>query len=783
MAEKKIEDFGEKIEGARKDIAALRKGIMELTGEMIDGWNSKEQEQYINKDLVWKRPDYQEMVEYGLDREIAYFIKTVRDAIPAKPPIKTEEGRKGYVEFVQNVRDMALKVESYDDIASFKNQMISNYLERSGVRSYNAKPETYGGFQTKMLRALNQTKYNLEREVRSKEFCYSEDEHLKHTYIQAIFSPSQYADIKVQQNKLGVGTDHEYGHLDIYVTEKKGFRDTIIFRIQDEKHHCPDMIEADFQHDKFYVISKNNELLFKDINTKEEAEHLAMEWAKKAEQMKNPSKKKTARSHKEKLLPPQLENVQRIGEEHRECDMNVSGEDILESFKLRGGQFGNWTNQNDRQTNMNMLFDAFRDLAVALDIPYEDVSLTKDNGERTAALAIAWGARGHSSALAHYEPLENVINLTKMRGAGSLAHEWGHALDCYVKEMADLKPECGAEKAQMYMATHCYNKDNPFAEVVRAMNFKELPNGNLEATNFYKESKKADGNYAKTDNGYWTSACEMFARSFACYVSDKLREKGIRSDYLTGHSEYTIFPRGEERKQINNAIDKLIDDLKERGYLKHQEHDIQAEAKKLPAFEPAEYSPVPDYEYGEQMSLFDMMDNADDAVPTKQEVEAAPAVAEMPLQSEPKLDDVTFLAHDFELEGVSFDFKGESTIRIKAILPDDISFEDKKFIVERVGISDPDIAESVANLNLDLYLDFDENGANGVLKASWGRIDSPVSTSLKEIRFELNESEISSANQVAEKALGQSVETECDALRELAETLFEKSQDDRDIAE
>ena len=103
--------------------------------------------------------------------------------------------------------------------------------------------------------------------------------------------------------------------------------------------------------------------------------------------------------------------------------------------------------------------------------------------------------------------------------------------------------------------------------------------------------------------------------------------------------------------------------------------------------------------------------------------------------------------------------------------------------MERAGISDPDIAESVANLNLDLYLDFDENGANGVLKASWGRIDSPVSTSLKEIRFELNESEISSANQVAEKALGHSVETERDALRELAETLFERSQDDRDIAE
>lgn len=44
-------------------------------------------------------------------------------------------------------------------------------------------------------------------------------------------------------------------------------------------------------------------------------------------------------------------------------------------------------------------------------------------------LAIAFGSRGKGNALAHYEPSRAVINLTKMKGAGSLAHEFGHALD------------------------------------------------------------------------------------------------------------------------------------------------------------------------------------------------------------------------------------------------------------------------------------------------------------------------------------------------------------------
>ena len=48
-------------------------------------------------------------------------------------------------------------------------------------------------------------------------------------------------------------------------------------------------------------------------------------------------------------------------------------------------------------------------------------------------LALAFGARGQglSGAVAHYERNYGVINLTKMQGAGALAHEWFHAADHY----------------------------------------------------------------------------------------------------------------------------------------------------------------------------------------------------------------------------------------------------------------------------------------------------------------------------------------------------------------
>lgn len=53
-----------------------------------------------------------------------------------------------------------------------------------------------------------------------------------------------------------------------------------------------------------------------------------------------------------------------------------------------------------------MGYDALMDLAYALEIDPTDIAL----GNR---LSIAFGARGSGNALAHYEPMREVINLTK----------------------------------------------------------------------------------------------------------------------------------------------------------------------------------------------------------------------------------------------------------------------------------------------------------------------------------------------------------------------------------
>lgn len=90
-------------------------------------------------------------------------------------------------------------------------------------------------------------------------------------------------------------------------------------------------------------------------------------------------------------------------------------------------------NEKNRQESLNHAYDALMDLATVLNIPPKAISL---NG----TLGIAFGARGKGSAAAHYEGDKVVINLTKLSGAGSLAHEWGHALDDYFGKLAQAPP-------------------------------------------------------------------------------------------------------------------------------------------------------------------------------------------------------------------------------------------------------------------------------------------------------------------------------------------------------
>nr|WP_305910421.1 LPD1 domain-containing protein [Methylomarinum sp. Ch1-1]MDP4523172.1 LPD1 domain-containing protein [Methylomarinum sp. Ch1-1] len=145
--------------------------------------------------------------------------------------------------------------------------------------------------------------------------------------------------------------------------------------------------------------------------------------------------KNDTESQKTKLkmpFPAHLKNLKRAGEDYRK-EVNIVGDDLIKVFGFKWVEYGEWVNQKERQQVLNFAYDAMMDLAYALGVEPSFIGL---NGR----LSIGFGSRGRGGrALAHYEPLNKVMNLTKIRGAGSLAHEYFHAFDHYLGDLTGIK--------------------------------------------------------------------------------------------------------------------------------------------------------------------------------------------------------------------------------------------------------------------------------------------------------------------------------------------------------
>lgn len=164
-----------------------------------------------------------------------------------------------------------------------------------------------------------------------------------------------------------------------------------------------------------WYVTKGRYVVSPDFASREDA----LEWAKEeyearksdpsAQRGKSPSR-------------PHLDNLEREGLPDWREGREVSPDDFIETFGFRGVEFGEWLPDDERQTVLNLGYDSFMDLARCLGMEPGQISL----GGR---LAVAFGARGQGGFAAHYEADREVINLTRLSGAGSLAHEYGHALD------------------------------------------------------------------------------------------------------------------------------------------------------------------------------------------------------------------------------------------------------------------------------------------------------------------------------------------------------------------
>lgn len=525
---KTIHDFGSKIGGARKDVWVKRGLCVEDTKNMT----ASEKEKYIKRDYIWPKPDIQEELEKGFPRFIVYWHNEMRKTVTPKKNnyISAEE----YINGVRKIRSMVEAVKTEKEISDFEQKALDGvFLQKKYGRTY----EYIAPFEN----ILNGNKFlkntgthgllNMKLKMGKENFAMTEDEIMK----------KQFPVLFIDGDKCSVAEDRG--------------RTILIYKSGCSAYYCYPKQNVVLVDKTYALIDERHNILF--CGTQESCE----EKQKEAFKEKNVVSK---RKRKEKWIPKQFETLERSGETWRPQNKHITGEELIERYGIRAGEFGNWTNNNERQISLDYAYDAFADLAYALNTDEKSVSLP---GLSCGSLAIAFGARGRGDAAAHYEPLREVINLTRLRGAGSLGHEWGHALDHLI--------------GQSYGSTDLATKGIHRKEVPESLENvmdKICRNEKGIYTEFYTDSVKFDGQYTKHGQGYWASDCELFARAFACYLSDKLEEKGNRNDYLNGHCDTYVsmdkkgnwiyaYPRGDERLRINEAIDELISELKDKRIL------------------------------------------------------------------------------------------------------------------------------------------------------------------------------------------------------------------------
>ena len=536
-----IEDFGEKITGARKDMDSFHQ--KEITDDDITN-------QPLSK--IWPKKD----VESIENKEQAALATVFRGAIPTKP-------RKGY-----KLRNWVETVKTFRGVMQ---SMLGDTIPLDKIMDGLMTSESMSGYayHAKLLNKVDR---------------------------------EQWSRITKVDPRIGSKQREEDGSY----TPFMGFVVTIDKKVHILKTENRDMSELADQVNELLSGEVKAPTLKFDLCSRGRGDNKSWFITQASDKDKTPliefNDRDTARAflkdnnndlselwdqHKEKVNVKKSDvrskvTRDRIGPDHR-GGLDITTEQFMKAFGLRGGQFGNWVTQNTkdettRQSMLNDTYDAFMDLAGVLNIPPEAIGLG-------GKLGMSFGARGKGNAMAHYEPSQVIINLTKTKGAGSLAHEWFHALDNHFTSFRD-DPNRMTSKENAYITYKpepmLIMKDQngkpsrmrPITEARRKQIYEMNKNRAYLPENFIPNPNHKEGVRPQVEavfadlvetldespmkgraitidkgaaDGYWSRIIERAARAFEGYIIHKLNQQGARSDFLANVTPEDAFPRNMDR--------------------------------------------------------------------------------------------------------------------------------------------------------------------------------------------------------------------------------------------
>ncbi|MHB8727563.1 MAG: LPD5 domain-containing protein [Sulfuricaulis sp.] len=451
----------------------------------------------------WPEPDYGKLIEAGTDPWVAAFVHSARDEIPPKP--RQSWRLRGWIDNTTALR-------------GFSNDLLNGKISKEQVQEKLNDPQ-FARLKAALIGRIDLYQAVGHEQslkgVRVASGSYSIFNGKEIDPPKVIWSVEKKSNATAFSNwptMLSHGDTREEAIANFKKSVESG---SLNFNKGGEREASFDIYSyrSGEKAGKYYIGKKigKNYVDLESFNTAKEARaYMAVH-----------RDDLTAKLDKLKYIPNERKdsNAPRVGADHRD-GADVTPDRFSESFGFRGVQFGNYVEGGKRQHDLNEAYDALMDMAGVLNVPPKALSL---NGE----LGLAFGARGTGAAgygrgntpKVHYESGQVVINLTKNKGAGSLAHEWWHALDNYFSRRRGEKEGYLTEKAR------------PTGEGVRPEMVEAFKNviQTVTETGLKERSSRLDKTRTKP---YWSTGREMTARAFESYVIEKLHDQGASNDYL-----------------------------------------------------------------------------------------------------------------------------------------------------------------------------------------------------------------------------------------------------------
>jgi hypothetical protein len=265
---------------------------------------------------------------------------------------------------------------------------------------------------------------------------------------------------------------------------------------------------------------------------------------------------------------------------------------ILDTFGLRGLQWGNSVTDDERKYHAVKATEALSDLADIIGLDASDIAIEGN-------LGLAIGARGRGGALAHYERESKVINLTRNNGVGSLAHEWGHFFDHAMGEFkamgidvshrsttAEWVTEDGVRRLKRTPISDEHGIRAAYNDLYSAMKpFRDRLKDTVRdmVTGGAMSAKKAT---------YWQSDVEVFARCFERHVQREMQSQDRENTYLVAlrKAKGGLWPDDTESEAMSKAFSGLFEAFNRRKQSAPEKYSMQAMFERAFAVEREQYA-------------------------------------------------------------------------------------------------------------------------------------------------------------------------------------------------